>query len=455
MAINIGFRRAGIVLVVAWLVTVALGAAVVAVAQSGPVLEFDDQTSDGYSVVLSEIALEHGGWVDVRNDAGDVLWTNRGYIDLPYLEPGETYSGRVSFERALDHDQTLTAVLINDTNRNRVYDEGVDTVVRTQRAWITLQVRSDFDEGAEGWAFVRSTDQSVNDYLREPQAPEHRASDGSPGGYIAASDDLNGPYWDGQGNGLREWVAPAAYLGDRENFYGGTFSFMARGTVDWERCTAGTRYEDRSTLEYRVTFYSDDRALIYEFKNPDYADAGFNAEWRSAAPGVEWTQYMVPLAAPANVTERQHGTDDGRWSYYVPAENAYYVDQLTERTFRDVFSEIDRIEIRAESVDSLRGTDCEAAAAVDEGHLDSVVLSGSPPAEPVGATPSTPAAVTPPPTPTTAESPAPEAPETTVGSEPDPTVTVADTPGFTATLAVVALLVTTLWAVRRGRGRQR
>lgn len=454
MAINSGVRRAGTVLVVAWLVTGAFGVADVAIAQSGTVLEFDDQTSDGYSVAFTEIALEHGGWVDVRNDAGDVLWTNRGYLDLPYLEPGETYGGRVFFETALDHDQRLTAVLINDTNQNRIYDAGVDTVVRTQRAWITLQVRSDFDAGAEGWAFVRSTDQSVNDYLREPQAAEHRASDGSPGGYIAASDDLNGPYWDGQANGLREWIAPDAYLGDREHFYGGTLSFMARGTVDWQRCTAGTRYEDRATLEYRVTFYGDDRALIYEFKNPDYADAGFNAEWRSAAPGVEWTQYTIPLAAPANATERQHGTDDGRWSYYVPAENAYYVDQLTERTFRDVFSEIDRIEIRAESVDSLRGTDCEAAAAVDEGHLDSVVLSGSPPAEPVAVTPSTPAAVTPPPTPTIAETPPPEASETTVGPDPE-TTTTADSPGFTATLAVVALIVTTLWAARRRSGGQR
>lgn len=422
-------------------------------AQAGSVIDFEDQRTDGHFVYLHKTALTYGGWMEVWNAAGDVLWTNRGSAELPYLEPGETYSGWLEIVPSLERNQTLTAVGINDTNQNRAYDEEIDETILRRDAWMTVQIRSDFDEGAEGWTFVKSTNPSVSDSLREPQAPGHHGTGGVSGGYIAASDDLNGHLWDAEGKGLREWVAPWIYTGDRENFYDGTLSFWARGTVDWESCTVGTPWEDKPTLEYRIVFYSGDIELIYEFKNPDYAEAAFNSVWRSAAPGVEWERYTVEFAAPSNQSERNHGTENGHWTYYVPAEHMSYTEKLTEENFRSVFSQIDRIEIRAESVGSLSGTDCADSADTDESHLDQIVWNvGSPDMNTDAEVPTTAVAISGSDGEPTDSSDMDESAELNTEAaenEGDMTATNTESPGFTAAIAVIALTGIAFWSTRR------
>lgn len=446
-------------------------------------LSFDDQRTDGHYVTVSEIVFPHGGWLDVRASDGDVLWTNRGNDELPFFEANVTYGGNTYFEHPLDRNQTVTAVMINDTNGNRVYDDGVDEALARQTAAITVQLRTDFETGAEGWTFVESTHPDVSASLREPTDPEHHTVGGVDGGFVVASDDLNGVYWDSDGHGIREWLAPEAYLGDRSNFYGGTLSFAARGTVDWPNCTVDTRYEDRPTLAYDVTLYSGEDELRYRFANPAYEDVGFRSEYRSAAPATEWETFVVPLSAPANATERMHGTANGYWDFTTVRDGrrGSYPDELVPETFHSILSTVERIEIRAESVSSLRGTDCEAAANVDEGHLDRVVVnvgrSTTEPVETPTVTPeptpeetptSTPTETTEPTTTVPAESDTDEtttdgespvtetttetsAGETTQSDDSTP-VTTADGPGFTWLLAVVSLLVVCVW---KGQDRSR
>lgn len=345
-------------------------------AQASQTLSFEDQLTDGHYVYLSEITVTHGGWLDVQTRDGDTLWTNRGSDELPYFEPGEVYSGWVDLTPALTHNQTLSAVVYNDTDQNRVYDKTVDNVVLKRDALMTVQIRSTFDEGPEEWTFVRSTAESVSEKFREPQDPDHSQKDGTLDGYIVSNDDMNGNYWDDR-RGVREWVAPSIYLGDRSNFYGGNFSFDAKGSVDWQTCVPGTTFEARPTLPYQVTFYAGDRELRYRFINSDYDGAAETSriDWYSAAPGVDWTRYSIPIWAPETQTERAQGTDTGRWDYYEvrDGKRGSYASGLTEETFMDVFSNLTRVEIRAESVGSLSGTDCQKAAKTDEGHLDNVV----------------------------------------------------------------------------------
>lgn len=350
-------------------------------AQSSATVSFEDQRTTGHDVYLDDIVIPFGGWVDVQNADGEVLWTNRGSVELPYFEAGEPYSGWIDIAPALTHNQTLTAVVYNDTNQNQVYNAETDEKILQRNAWMTVQIVSDFEYDAEGWTYVRSTNSIMSDSLLEPREPEYRSSGGASGGYISASDGYDGSNWDDY-KAIREWNAPWYYLGDRSNFYGGTLSYDARGSVDWEACSPGSRYEDRPTLPYDVSFHSGDRELRYRFINKE-STATTRLDWYGAAPRAEWSRYEIPIRAPANQTELAQGIGAGRWDYYEvrDGQRGSFTDGLTESTFLEVFSALDRIEIQGESVNELRDTDCEGPADGEEGHLDNVVWNVMAPAE--------------------------------------------------------------------------
>lgn len=86
--------------------------------QDGPgaSVTFEDQTSDGASVVVASVALPSGGFVVVRAPSGSIV----GVSD--YLEPGEHEDVNVTLEDPLAGDSELVAVAHRDTNSNREFD---------------------------------------------------------------------------------------------------------------------------------------------------------------------------------------------------------------------------------------------------------------------------------------------------------------------------------------------
>ncbi|WP_225317716.1 MULTISPECIES: hypothetical protein [Haloferax] len=79
-------------------------------------VQFDDQTTDGNSVVVAEATLSEGGFIAIHNESGDVIGASE------YLEPGDQSNVTVDLAEPLTENATLTAMPHLDTNDNEVLD---------------------------------------------------------------------------------------------------------------------------------------------------------------------------------------------------------------------------------------------------------------------------------------------------------------------------------------------
>lgn len=84
---------------------------------------FENQSSDGQTVVVSSVNLSEGGFVAVQNKSGDHPDEIRGAS--AYLSPGTHQNVEVSLDPALRENRTLVAQVYTDTNGDHrfTYDE--------------------------------------------------------------------------------------------------------------------------------------------------------------------------------------------------------------------------------------------------------------------------------------------------------------------------------------------
>ena len=162
-----------------------------------------------------------------------------------------------------------------------------------------------FDRSAEGWRIAADT---------IDVDPTHHPEGGDPGGYISGTDEAAGEIW--------YFVAPSSVLAQLPGAEGGALRYSLKQS----EMTAG---------------YIDDDVVIQGL-------AGRLSYRFSRAPGVEWTEFSVPLSASAG----------WRWNWNADA---------TAEQMRSVLREPARLHIRGEYVPG-----------PDEGGLDAFVLSGPP-----------------------------------------------------------------------------
>ncbi|RQG91612.1 hypothetical protein EA462_06585 [Natrarchaeobius halalkaliphilus] len=84
---------------------------------------FEDQATDGQTVVVDEVTMASGGFVVVHDSSllvGDVFGSILGASD--YLEPGTHENVEVTLEQPLEEDETLIAMAHRDTNDNQELD---------------------------------------------------------------------------------------------------------------------------------------------------------------------------------------------------------------------------------------------------------------------------------------------------------------------------------------------
>ncbi len=84
---------------------------------------FEDQTSDGQTVVVDEVTMASGGFVAIHNSSllvGDALGSVIGTSE--YLEPGTHEDVEITLDEPLEESETLIAMPHRDTNNNEEFD---------------------------------------------------------------------------------------------------------------------------------------------------------------------------------------------------------------------------------------------------------------------------------------------------------------------------------------------
>ncbi|MFC7044240.1 hypothetical protein ACFQH6_01425 [Halobacteriaceae archaeon GCM10025711] len=86
-------------------------------------MTFEDQTTDGTTVVVASVNVSDGGYVVIHNETlfeGDAVESVVGHSE--YLEPGAHENVTVTLDEPLNESQTLVAMPHLDTNDNQTYD---------------------------------------------------------------------------------------------------------------------------------------------------------------------------------------------------------------------------------------------------------------------------------------------------------------------------------------------
>ncbi|MFC4541930.1 hypothetical protein ACFO5R_08315 [Halosolutus amylolyticus] len=84
---------------------------------------FEDQTTDGETVVVQNVTMASGGFVTIHDSSllvGNVIGSVIGTSE--YLEPGTHENVTVTLDEPLEEDETLIAMPHRDTNDNQTYD---------------------------------------------------------------------------------------------------------------------------------------------------------------------------------------------------------------------------------------------------------------------------------------------------------------------------------------------
>ncbi|WP_222919497.1 alkaline phosphatase D family protein [Natrinema sp. SYSU A 869] len=174
------------------------------------------------------------------------------------------------------------------------------------------RVESTFDEDGDGWLISQNGGSNH---------PVYRESGGNSGGHVSDEENQGGVAW--------YYQAPFKFLGDREEFYGGSLSFDVR-QVQIDR-----QFDAEPVEGGDVLLANGDTKLVYEFRGPE------------STPGEEWTDFEVPLSA------------DATWINLTSQELL-----ATEERLREVLGNLEALRIRGE----YRSGD-------DTSYLDNVVLS--------------------------------------------------------------------------------
>lgn len=114
---------------------------------------------------------------------------------------------------------------------------------------------SRFSRDSEGWTLV-------GDAQSGSVEPDYHETDGNPGGYLSADDDVTGGVW--------YWNAPAAYLGNQSAAYGQALSF------ELKQSALDAQFESDD-----VILEGGDITLVHTLP---------------AHPDVEWTAYRLNLS---------------------------------------------------------------------------------------------------------------------------------------------------------------
>lgn len=113
---------------------------------------------------------------------------------------------------------------------------------------------SHFDAGDEGWRIVGDAENASG-------LPEYQPTGGNPGGQLSAKDDAIGGVW--------YWAAPASYLGNQAEAYGGTLRFQLK------QSSTDQQFDDRDLI-----LEGAGKKLVLDLPNN---------------PGTDWTSYTVSL----------------------------------------------------------------------------------------------------------------------------------------------------------------
>ncbi len=85
-------------------------------------MTFEDQASDGQTVVVDEVTMASGGFVVIHDSSlvGEVIGSVIGVSE--YLEEGTHENVEITLDEPLEEDETLIAMAHRDTNNNQEFD---------------------------------------------------------------------------------------------------------------------------------------------------------------------------------------------------------------------------------------------------------------------------------------------------------------------------------------------
>jgi alkaline phosphatase D len=173
------------------------------------------------------------------------------------------------------------------------------------RSCLNKNVTSFFNQDDEGWRII-------GDAQKGDANPDFLEKDGAPGGFISADDDATGGVW--------YWNAPEKFLGDKSAAYGKKLKFSLKQSSTDNQFDADD-----------VVFIGKDVRMAFDL---------------SENPGIDWTEYTVPL------------DENAGWKL-----NSSSGSEISKDAFMDILSNLQAIQIRGEYV-----------VGEDTGGLDTVVL---------------------------------------------------------------------------------
>jgi hypothetical protein len=168
----------------------------VSLTEANASLSFADQRAHEQSVVVENVSLSHGGFVEVT---GNVTGNGTGTVGVSaHLDPGDHGTVSVPLVDGLENETTLTATAVADANRNASLDDGdvayeVDGAVVAANASVRPAPEPVNDTTtttpANNTTTATTTQRSLDVDESPPLAP-NRAGGGSSGGTVPLSPAL-------------------------------------------------------------------------------------------------------------------------------------------------------------------------------------------------------------------------------------------------------------------------
>ena len=172
----------------------------------------------------------------------------------------------------------------------------------------TSDVSSYFNLDDEGWRVM-------GDAQGESAVPDHHDTDGHPGGYLSANDNIAGGVW--------YWSAPEKFLGNKSSVSGKKLSYSLR------QSSTDNQFDDND-----IILVGSNLKIVYN---------------TAKNPGTSWTDYSIPISEKAG------------WMY-----NDMHGDPVSRNDLKEILRDLTALYIRGEYV-----------TGEDTGGLDNVVLHAS------------------------------------------------------------------------------
>ena len=168
--------------------------------QDGASITFDDQTSNGSSVIIEAVVLPTGGFVVIEGPAGDRIGVSE------YLEAGEHEDVTVTLDEPLTIDGELVAVAHRDTNMNQEFDFESDSLedfaygtvgdgsVVSETAEVTVAEMQETTTEVEGTLTTTPDTEETSTTAEEIEQPTTAQNETAPSEEVAIDEGLIG-YW--------------------------------------------------------------------------------------------------------------------------------------------------------------------------------------------------------------------------------------------------------------------